>query len=94
MDKIGSKEKKEITGLIKDKDSSIQKNESTTLDLSSMDFDENEYLCKATDGNWYKITENTIDSITESIFGRPLKITKEYPYDFVNICEDIYIRSK
>ena len=94
MEKLSSNEKKEITDLIKAKDSTVTMNESTALDLSSLNFEENDYLCNATDGNWYRITENTLDSITKSIFGRPLKITKEYYYDFVNVCKEIYNRAK
>ncbi|MBO4712366.1 MAG: hypothetical protein J5615_00545 [Fibrobacter sp.] len=94
MEKLSSNEKKEITDLIKAKDSTVTMNESTALDLSSLNFEENDYLCNATDGNWYRITENTLDSITKSIFGRPLKITNEYYYDFVNVCKEIYNRAK
>ena len=95
MDKLDSAEQAKIKKLVKAKDSSIQKNDAPSLDFGSLDFDENEYLCKAQDGTWYRITESTVDSIMVELFGMTLKQIKvtKYSYDF-EACEEIYLRSK
>ena len=95
MDKLDSAEQAKIKKLVKAKDSSIQKNDAPSLDFGSLDFDENEYLCKAQDGIWYRITESTVDSIMVELFGMTLKQIKvtKYSYDF-EACEEIYLRSK
>ena len=95
MDKLDSAEQAKIKKLVKAKDSSIQKNDAPSLDFGSLDFDENEYLCKAQDGTWYRITESTVDSIMVELFGMTLKQIKvtKYSYDF-EACDEVYLRSK
>lgn len=95
MDKLDSAEQAKIKKLVKAKDSSIQKNDTPSLDFGSLDFDQNEYLCKAQDGTWYRITESTVDSIMVELFGltlKQIKVTK-YSYDF-EACDEVYLRSK
>ena len=84
----------EITELINKKDSSVKKNESTELELNTQEFDKYDYLCKASDDKWHGITQNTIDNLTEVLYGRKITITKTYMYSFSSICNEIYIRSK
>lgn len=92
MDKFSSSMQKDIEKLVKMEDSFIYKSKSTEIDLSTLDFDQNEYLCKAKDGNWYSITEKTVESIMEAIFHKTnIKITSEYIFNFSNLCDAIYI---
>ena len=94
METISNSEQKEINRLITNKDSSFTKNESDSLDLSLLDYEQNDYLCKASDDKWHGITKNTIDCLTEVLYGRKMTITKTYMYSFSDICNEIYIRSK
>lgn len=94
METISNSEQKEINRLITNKDSSFTKNDSDSLDLSLLDYEQNDYLCKASDDKWHGITKNTIDCLTEVLYGRKMTITKTYMYSFSDICNEIYIRSK
>ena len=94
METISNSEQKEINRLITNKDSSFTKNESDSLDLSLLDFDKNDYLCKASDDKWHGITQNTIDCLTEKLYGKKFPITRTYMYSFSYVCSEIYIRSK
>ena len=92
MEKLDKTTQKEINKLITNNDSTIQKTESTYIDLSSLDFEQSDYVCKSYDGNWYLITERTLESIIEAIFHKTnIKITKEYMFSFSNLCDEIYI---
>ena len=95
METIGNSEQKEINRHITNKDSSFTKNESDSLDLSLLDFDQNDYLCKASDDKWHGITETTVRGITKARFGVEMyPITKSFSQEFGNICKEIYVRSK
>lgn len=95
METIGKSEQKEINRLITNKDSSFTKNESDSLDLSLLVFDQNDYLCKASDDKWHGITETTVRGITKARFGVEMyPITKSFSQEFGNICKEIYVRSK
>lgn len=94
METISNSGQKEINRLITNKDSSFTKNEGDSLDLSLLDHDKYDYLCKASDDKWHGITQNTIDNLTEVLYGRKITITKTYMYSFSSICNEIYIRSK
>ena len=92
MDKFDSSMQEDINKLINMKDSFIRKSKSTEIDLSTFDFDQNEYLCKAHDGSFYSITEKTIKSISKAKFGVAVyPITTSVTYDFGNICDAIYM---
>lgn len=95
MDPITSSAQHEIEKLIQQGDSAIVKVDSLVLDKQDMDFDQNEYLCKAPDGSWYKLREKkfkgTLAALWDLIY---TWITGNHYYDFTNVCDELYIRPK
>lgn len=93
MTKLDSNEQKELEDLINKGDTTITKVDSLKIDADSLDFENNEYLCKAPDGSWYRINENKIKTFWKLLWNGIVKLfTGHNWYDFRKVCDEIYIR--
>lgn len=93
MTPLDSNEQKEIEDLINGGDTTIVKVDSLKIESDSLDFENNEYLCKAPDGSWYRINENKIKTFWKLLWNGIVKLfTGHNWYDFRKVCDEIYIR--
>jgi hypothetical protein len=93
MEQLDSAEQKEIEDLIDSGDSSIIKIDSLVVNPDTLDFDHNEYLCKAPDGTWHKLSKNKfITWLHRVIDFFSVLFTGRHLYDFTEVCDEMYIR--
>ena len=95
MDKLDSNEQEILDSLISSGDTSITKIDSLVIDKDSLDFDNNEYLCKAPDGNWYRLNESKAKTFWKLLWDLTVYIfTGHHYYDFTKACDELYMRPK
>ena len=95
MDKLDSNEQEVLDSLISSGDTSITKIDSLVIDKDSLDFDNNEYLCKAPDGNWYRLNESKAKTFWKLLWDLTVYIfTGHHYYDFTKACDELYMRPK
>lgn len=95
MDKLDSNEQKEIEDLINSGDSSITQIDSLKIESDSLDFENNDYYCKAPDGSWYRLKENSAKTFWKILWDITVYIfTGHHYYDFTKVCEELYMRPK
>lgn len=95
MDKLDEDEQKEIEDLISGGDTSFTQIDSGVIDQDSLDFENNEYLCKAPDGSWYRLKENRAKTFWKLVWDITVYIfTGHHYYDFTEVCDEIYMRAK
>ena len=93
MDPLDSTEQSIIENLIENGDSSIIKLDSMVVNPDTLDFDHNEYLCKAPDGTWHKLSKNKFLSWLQRFFDfLSVLFTGKHLYDFTEVCDEMYIR--
>ena len=93
MEQLDSAEQSIIEELIDSGDSSIIKLDSMVVNPDTLDFDNNEYLCKAPDGTWHKLSKNKFLSWIQRVIDFfSVLITGKHLYDFTEVCDEMYIR--
>ena len=96
MEQLDPEEQKEIEELIENGDSTITEIENPDkVNTDDLDFDNNEYYCKAPDGSWYRLKENTAKTFWKLLWDITVYIfTGHHWYDFTNVCDEMYMRPK
>ena len=95
MDKLDSAEQELLDSLVDNGDSSITKLDSLVVDKDSLDFDNNDYFCKAPDGSWYRLNESKAKTIWKLLWDLTVYIfTGRHYYDFTKACDELYMRPK
>lgn len=94
MDKLTDEEKDLLDSLINSGDTSLTQIDSV-VNHDTLDFDNNEYLCKAPDGNWYRLNENKTKTFWKKFWDLVVLIlTGHHYYDYTQVCDEIYMRPK
>lgn len=92
MDKLDSNEQNILDSLINSGNTSIVKIDSV-VNKDTLDFEHNEYLCKAPDGNWYRLKDNVVKSILKVIIdGFYYLVTGNHLYNYTQVCDELYMR--
>ena len=95
MDKLDSAEQELLDSLVNSGDSSITKIDSLVVDKDSLDFDNNDYFCKAPDGSWYRLNESKAKTFWKLLWDLTVYIfTGRHYYDFTKACDELYMRPK
>lgn len=93
MEQLDSTEQSTIEQLIESGDTTIIKLDSMVVNPDTLDFDHNEYLCKAPDGTWHKLSKKKFLSWVEVILDvLSVWFTGKHLYDFTEVCDEMYIR--
>ena len=94
MDKLTDEEKDLLDSLINSGDTSLTQIDSV-VNHDTLDFDNNEYLCKAPDGSWYRLNENKTKTFWKKFWDLVVWIlTGHHYYDYTQVCDEIYMRPK
>ena len=94
MDKLTDEEKEILDSLINSGDTSLTQIDSV-VNHDTLDFDNNEYLCKAPDGSWYRLNENKTKTFWKKFWDfLYLLFTGRHYYDYTQVCDEIYMRPK
>ena len=96
MEQLDPDELKEIEELIENGDSTVTEIENPDkVNTDDLDFDNNEYYCKAPDGSWYRLKENKAKTFWKLLWDITVYIfTGHHWYDFTNVCDEMYMRPK